>query len=109
MLKCRQINKTLTKNKNENKDEIKVNIQHTFSHLKEIFLGNICRVYIPLLPGEVNTGQFRYSDWLLSGQYSTVKTTPCIFRTTNIIKTKKKLSPVNKYNNSWLVGPYGKY
>ena len=31
--------------------------------------------YILLLAGEVNTGQFRYSDWLLSGQYNTVKTT----------------------------------
>ena len=59
-----------------------------------------------LLIGEVNTGQFRYSDWLLSGQYNTVKTASQkngIFRTTNIIKTKKKLSPVNKYNNNWLV------
>ena len=51
-----------------------------------------------LLIGEVNTGQFRYSDWLLSGQYNTVKTASQkngIFRTTHIIKTKKKLSPVN--------------
>ena len=68
--------------------------------------------YRALLIGEVNTGQFRYSDWLLSGQYNTVKTASQkngIFRTTNIIKTKKKLSPVNKYNNNWLVGQYEKY
>ena len=67
--------------------------------------------YILLLAGEVNTGQFRYSDWLLSGQYNTVKTTSeknGIFWTTNII-TKKKLSPANEYNNNWLVGQYGKY
>ena len=71
-----------------------------------------CKQYTTLLTGEVNTGQFRYSDWLLSGQYNTVKTASQkngIIRTTNIIKTKKKLSPVNKYNNNWLVGQYGKY
>ena len=58
--------------------------------------------YSFLLTGEVNTGQFHYSDWLLSGRYDTVKTASWkngIFRTTNIIKTKK-LSPVNKYKNN---------
>ena len=48
-----------------------------WSHFLSLYyyqVASIRALYSVLLTGEVNTGQFRYSDWLLSGQYNTVKT-----------------------------------
>ena len=52
--------------------------------------------------------QFQY--YILSIFGETWKTENCIpLIELTIIKTKKKLSLANEYNNNWLVGQYGKY